>query len=420
MADNRTTPETPSEAAPEAGPRRRKRVAPTIDLTATEVPPRAAARSDQPPAADSEVPPAAGKSGSNGSNGNPWTWRIPISVSTLAAGVAGAALMSLVLCGLWLSGLVPVRYAEPATPSTRITALETAMRDLQSRPAGVADTKSSDALGERLSKIETALANVPAGEAGVAERLATIDNAMNSLGVALAALNHRNDDIAGNAALARDRAEAAEKLVAELRMGMQDAAKNNEISPSDLDALQKRIAAATDTPARLALSASALRDAATSGAPFSAELAQVKSLVNSLGADVKTLAALEPYAATGLPAQSALTQELRALIPAMLKTSGAQAPIGGFLERLQANAGNLVRVRPVDAPPGDDTSAVLARLEIDAARADIAAALADLAKLSDATRAPAQGWIAKAQARQAALTAARQLAADTAHALGPR
>ena len=129
---------------------------------------------------------------------------------------------------------------------------------------------------------------------------------------------------------------------------------------------------------------------------------------------------LAPFAAPGVPTPAVLAQELRALLPAMLNISGAQAPEGGFLERLQANAGKLVRVRPVDAPPGDDASAVLARIEIDAAKADIAAALADLGKLADATRAPAQAWFAKAQARQAALAAARQYAADTARALGPR
>ena len=113
----------------------------------------------------------------------------------------------------------------------------------------------------------------------------------------------------------------------------------------------------------------------------------------SLGADDKALAPLAPFAATGVPTRAALAQELRALIPAMLKASGAQAPAGGFLERLQANAGKLVRIRPVDAPPGDDAAALLARIEIAAANADIAAALADLGKLTDATRAPAQDWI---------------------------
>jgi hypothetical protein len=104
----------------------------------------------------------------------------------------------------------------------------------------------------------------------------------------------------------------------------------------------------------------------------------------------------------------------------MIKQSGAQAPSGGFLDRLQANASNLVRVRPVGAPAGDDPSAVLARIEIEAANADIGGALADLGKLPDATRAPAQAWITKAQARQAALAAARTLATETANALGTR
>ena len=410
MADKRTPPDAASGAP------RRKRAAPTIDLTATEVPPPPGdpmpeqPSVQEPPVAEPEAPFVAAKDDA------PRTWRMSdISLPTLFAGIAGAALMSLVLAGLWLTGLVPVRYAEPATPSERIAALEKELRDLQNRPVAV-DTKSVDALGARLGKIEATVTNLPAGDAGASERLAAADNALKALGVALAALNRRSDDIAGNAAQARDRAEAAEKAVTELRASVQDAAKNSGISPGDLDALQKRIAAATDTPARLALSAAALRDAAASGAPFASELAQTKSL----GADERLLEPLQAYAAAGIPTQTALAQELRALLPAILKTSGAPAPTGSFIERLQANAGNLVRIRPVDAPFGDDTSAVLARVEVDAARSDIAAALADLAKLPDATRAPAQGWITKAQARQAALAAARQLAADTASALGPK
>jgi hypothetical protein len=102
----------------------------------------------------------------------------------------------------------------------------------------------------------------------------------------------------------------------------------------------------------------------------------------------------------------------------MLKASGAQTPPSGFLDRLQANAGSLVRISPVDAPEGDKPADVLARIEVDAAHADIGAALTDLSKLPASARAPAQGWIAKAQARAAALAAAHSFAADTARALG--
>jgi hypothetical protein len=207
---------------------------------------------------------------------------------------------------------------------------------------------------------------------------------------------------------------------------VQDLTKNSSagLSPADVDSVQKRLAileqvvknAPTDRGARLALSAATLRDTAVSGAPFSAELDEVKSL----GASEKALAPLIPFAATGIPQSPALALELRAFFPAMQKAAGAQAPAGGFLDRLQANAGKLVRIRPLDAPAGDDAAAVLARLDIETTRADIGAALADLDHLEPAVRAPAQAWIAKAQARQAALAAARQLAADTARALGKR
>ena len=264
---------------------------------------------------------------------------------------------------------------------------------------------------------------MPASDPGIAERLTAADNAMKSLGIALAALNRRSDEIAANTSQARERADAAAKAVTDLRAGMQDVAKNSPagISPAELDALQKRLAAleqsakaarddiakasSADIAARLALSAAALRDAVASGAPYTVELAQAKSL----GADEKVLTSLAPFATTGIPTAQAMAQELRALLPAMLKISGAQVPQGGFLERLQANAGKLVHIRPVDAPPGDVPSAVLARLEVDAAKADIAAALGDLGKLADATRAPAQAWIKRAKACQDALTAAASI-----------
>ena len=108
------------------------------------------------------------------------------------------------------------------------------------------------------------------------------------------------------------------------------------------------------------------------------------------------------------------------MIPALVKASGAQAPSGGFLDRLQANASKLVRIRPVDAPVGDDTSAVLARIEVETAHVDIDGALADLGKLDATTRALARDWIAKAQSRQTAIAAARQFSADAMRALGKR
>jgi hypothetical protein len=396
MANKRTTPD------PAEGARRRKGPAPTIDLTATEVAAKSAADEPHSPAEqdaheqaevvhDSE--PANGRDGSSRKQGTAW--------QVLFAGFAGAVIVTAMLSTLWLAGLVPARYDGLIS----------------------ADPASIAALNDRMARLEAASKT---SSDSVLERASVADNAMKSLGAAMTALTKRSDEVAATAADARLRAEASEKAMMELRNRVQDLGKNASAgpSPADVDSVKKRIAALellvkaapADSAARLALSAVALRDAVVSGAPFITELQEAKSL----GADEKSLAPMAPFAANGVPTVATLAQELRALIPAVQKVSGAHAPIGGFLERLEANASKLVRIRPVDAPPGDDTSAVLARVEIEAAHVAIDAALTDLGKLEAATRAPAQDWIRKAQARQAALAAARQFASETMYALSKR
>jgi hypothetical protein len=104
----------------------------------------------------------------------------------------------------------------------------------------------------------------------------------------------------------------------------------------------------------------------------------------------------------------------------MMKAGGGPKPSGSFIEKLQANAEKLVRIRPLDAPPGDDAPAVLTRIESDIAKADIAGALADVGKLPEPARQVAVDWVTRASARQQALSAARQFAAVTARALGSK
>jgi hypothetical protein len=313
------------------------------------------------------------------------------------AGLGGAVIVAFVFFGVWLAGLVPVRYAGPVD-------------------AGAA---SVAALSERLTKIESSIARIPATDPGVSERLSAADNAVKSLGVALTALNKRSDEVA-------TRADAADKAITELRDSVQGLSRNTSagLSSADVENLQKRLATLEqavrsttgDKAARLALTAAAVRDAVVRGVPFTAELDEARAL----GADEKHLAPLAPFAASGVPSAATLAQELRMSIPALAKASDAKASSGDFLDRLQANASKLVRIRPAGAPAGDDTSAVLARIEVETAHADIEGALADIGKLDPATRAVARDWIAKAQSRQAAITAARQFASDTMRALGKR
>jgi hypothetical protein len=407
MADKRATSETPEKTQEDAP--RKKRAPPTIDLTVTEMPAEAAGpQQSEPPPTASEPPPAAQEPRSIPAQKAPPA--TSGSFSRYIAGAAGAVTMTVILFGLWLTGLLPVRY-EAAPGSTQQLA---------------ADSKAIDAFSQRVSKIEETISKMQAS----GERLTAAENTLKSLDIALAALNNRSDAAVANAAQGRARADEAMMAVNDLRASI-DATKSSSggISATDFDILQQRIAAleqsakaareeiaktsSRDSAARQALSAAALRDAVVSGAPFAAELAQAKSL----GAIDKEISELEPFAASGVPSPAALARELHNLLPAMVNLAGAQAPQGGFLERLQANAGKLVRIRPVDAP-SDDPLAVLSRIENDVAKSDVAAALADLGKLPNPIRAPAQGWISKAQAREGALKAARQYAADAARAIG--
>ena len=413
MADKPTTPQAP-------GGRRRKREAPTIDLTATEVPPAAEAIPPQ-----SEPPPEMR---------DPWPEPAPppgaqFSTGSVAAGIAGAVVMSFVMLALWYAGFSLAPAGDASALRTQVAALQKQVQQLESR-AAPADVKTLEDLRARVGKIEGDIAKLPSADKAVAERLSAADNAMKSLGVALTALNRRSDDATATVKQALERAEAAEKAVKELQASVQNVGKVAAVAPAALDAMQQRLAAleqsaqaahaeiartaSIDTAARLALSAAALRAAVESGAPYADALAQTKLL----GADAAALAPLQAFAASGLPGDRALARELSGLMPALVKAAGAGAAPAGFLERLQANAGQLVRVRPLDAPAGDDPGAVLARLEVDAANADTDGALADLGKLPEPARKPAQAWIAKAKSRQAALAAARDFAAAAARALG--
>jgi hypothetical protein len=393
MSDKRTTPD------PAEGARRRKRPAPTIDLTATDVSASSSEYEAQAaePARDESPSEAAESAAESPASDSAKQKNWAAARQMFFAGLGGAAIVALALFGVWLAGLVPARQASPADAAT----------------ASVA------ALNERLARIESSIAKTPASDPGISERLSAADNAVKSLGIALTALNKRSDEVAA-------RADAADKAIKELRDSVQGLSRNTSASPSpaDIEALQKRLttleqavrSTTGDKVARLALTATALRDAVIRGVPFNAELEEARAL----GADEKHLAPLAPFAASGVPSAATLAQELRVSIPALTKASGGQAPGGDFLDRLQANASKLVRIRPLGAPVGDDSSAVLARIEVETAHADIDGALADLGKLDATTRALARDWIAKAQSRQTAITAARQFAADTMHALAKR
>ena len=119
-----------------------------------------------------------------------------------------------------------------------------------------------------------------------------------------------------------------------------------------------------------------------------------------------------------MPGNATLGQELATIVRPLLRVSDQTPADAGFLDRLQANAQKLVRVRPVDEEPrGDDRSAILSRVEQRASQGNVAAAMTELNKLPADARVPMQAWIAKAEAFNKAIDASRRLAADAVAAL---
>ena len=162
------------------------------------------------------------------------------------------------------------------------------------------------------------------------------------------------------------------------------------------DQVAESAAPKTDDPLRFALVAAGLHSALERGEPFTAELAAAKAV----GVDPALLDGFAPFADTGVPKPDELSRELTGLIPEMLKVS-APAANGNYLDRLQAHAEKLVRIRPVGDRPGDDAATVIGRIDRYMARRDLAGVLSEIDKLPAPAQAIAQPWRKKALARQA-------------------
>jgi hypothetical protein len=392
-----------------------RRQPPTIDLTAKEI------GNEKPvdaKAADAKTadPKPAEPRGERGDSGPP---RMPNarmfgahSFAPVVGAIFGALVMLALFAALWIADLLPDRGVGPSLASAPPVSAVVP-------PAGetVPDKTEPQPAPPARQRQETNL------QAVVAARLGALEGSIKALAASqndsLSALARRVDDVAVAAREAESHADAANSE-----------ARHSDRS-ADVDTLMKRIAvleeavkslgsdvaqrpvSSDDRAARLAVAAGALRATVERGASYEAELGAVKAL----GADDGALAALTPFAADGVPGAAALARELTALIPALSQAAGFKPGEGSILDRFAANAQKLVRITPLETPRGDDPAAVMARLELAASHNDIDAALNELAKLPEAARMAAASVIGKAQARQKAIAAARQISATALAAL---
>jgi hypothetical protein len=283
---------------------RRARSAPTIDLTATEVPEASAEATAQEPSAgesepaftaseaaassEPEAQPAAdvhpesvvdtsaaeptapepASAAEAAPAAEPPPERGPGLALPFAAGLVGGIIPAAVLAGLWYGGVLspaktPDQVPQSAkvdqqTPSLQsdVRALQAQTKDLQARidklqsnPAPAADTKAIDALTQRVAAVEAAAKNQPQTGGGpdpqLASRLSALEENLKSNSGALAAMNKQVDEAAASAAQALRQSETYSTAINQIGARVDEMAKQRPegVAPARFEALQQQVVA---------------------------------------------------------------------------------------------------------------------------------------------------------------------------------
>jgi hypothetical protein len=378
----------PGDEGPALDSGRAKRAPPTIDLEASEVSGETRkAGGDAQPERISEK-----HSFEEPSSREP---RAAAVSAWVIAVVSGAVAAVLVIGVGWMLGWPAV----PATPAaTEINAA--VIGDLGARVAAVesktnkpATSAPDPASAARIEALEKSIASLRGDVAGARAQSEKLAAALNDVGAA-----PRDSSVPLDLADINARIAGLERATRE----------------QSAEAVQQNAKPADDVPLRRVVASALLDVLVRIGEPYPVALAAAKSLAP--GPDA--LKPLDGFAAKGVPSPAGLSRELLTLVP---KLSPPPAPENattgsGLVERLQAGAAKLVRIERTDTV-GNGRGAVVARATAAALRNEFNEARRELNTLAPADRAAAQAWLDKCDARDAALAASRQFAAEAMAAL---
>ena len=382
MVDDR-----PEDIGPSPDLGRAKRAPPTIDLEASEVSSETQRADGAEPAepAPEEPMPKQPKPGKPTAVVSPWV----VSV------ISGAVAASLVIGVGWVLGWPPVQPPGTVAPQVSVASFD----DLAARVAGVE------------SKINRPATVVP--DPAAAARLETLEKSLAALRGDLAAARAQSDKLA--AAINDVKATPREPTAALDLTGINEriAGIERAARAQSSETAQENAKPADDMPLRRIVAAALLDVLVRIGDPYPAALAAAKSLA----ADAAALKPLDGFAASGVPSAASLSRDLVTLVPKLLPPAQENVTAAtGIVDRLQAGAAKLVRIERTDTV-GDSRGAIVARITAAGVRNDFNEARRELKTLAPADRAAAQGWLDKADARDAALAASRNFAAEAMAAL---
>lgn len=406
MADDK-----PEDAglAPESG--RAKRTPPTIDLEATEVstqPRDLAGDPEAQPLAEQANVDQAGAEDAKVETAKVETARVETAKpepehseaqAAVASGAispwviapfSGAVAAAVVIAVGWVLGW-PAVQAPPAAPQVT--------------------SATVDALSGRVAAVE-AKAGKPAADQAIVARLDALEKSVGTLRGDIASLRAQSDKTASalNDAKSAPRDAAASSGLAALDDRISRLERASTTARAELAQQGEKIADAKvmdDKPLRYVVAATLLDVAVRHNDPFEAQLTAARSLA----AKPEVLKPLDTFAASGIPTPVALSRELLNIVPKLSPPPEAPSSSAGIVERLQAGASKLVRIERTDGV-GNDRGAIVTRVTAAALRNDFVEARRELKTLPEADRAPAQAWLDKADARDAALAASRKFADD--------
>ncbi|MBR1088745.1 hypothetical protein JQ621_14855 [Bradyrhizobium manausense] len=399
----------PGEDGPPPGPGRAKRTPPTIDLEATEV-----STQPQDVPAEPEAQPSAERANTEQANSThagvddakvetakpehseAQPTAAPAAISPwVIAPFSGAVAAAIVIAVGWALGW-PAVQAPPAAPQVT--------------------SATVDALSGRVAAVEAkvdAKAGKPTADPATTARLDALEKSVGTLRSDIASLRAQSDKTASalNDVKSLPRDAAASPGLAALDERISQLERASTSARAELAQQGEKIAADAkvmdDKPLRYVVAATLLDVAVRHNDPYGAQLAAARSFA----AKPEMLKPLDGFASSGIPTPVTLTRELLNIVPKLSPPPEATSSNAGIVERLQAGASKLVRIERTDGV-GNDRGAIVARVTAAALRNDFAEARRELKTLSDADRAPAQAWLDKADARDAALDASRKFAED--------
>ena len=379
---------------------RSKRAPPTLDLDAIEI-----SDETQPAAAaEAALKPARERSRPLGT----------IMSSAIISAIFGAGAAAAVVWTMGWPGEAAPPAPAPQVSNAAVDALAARVANVESKAATPQTSNAAiDALTARVASVESkaatpAVATPAAPDPANAAQVGALEKSVATLRDELAAAGSRSQQLAASV-------EAVKSTPREMPPPPDLSAINDRLAKIEAAAktlsaetAKRNAAPADDVPLRRAVAASLLDVSVRAGEPYAAALTAAKPFA----ANPDALKPLEPFAVTGVPNTNALNRELLALLPKLSPAPENSTTGSGIVDRLQAGAAKLVRIERTDAVAGSDRNAIVSRITAAAMRNDIAEARRELKTLAPADRAVAQSWIDKADARDAALAASRQFAAD--------